>query len=79
MKTLKTPEQVIEHLTVIGKSRIELKSALKENGADMNDTIVLGFEFGITAKQMVEALGTDPETGRPVVGPARVFQIRDGK
>jgi hypothetical protein len=78
-KTVHTQEQVIDHLTVIGRDRVKLKSELKTNGTDMNDTICLGFELGVTAAKMVEALGTDPDTGRPVVGPARVFQIRDGK
>jgi hypothetical protein len=79
MTTLKTPQQILTHLGKIGRNRVKYKTALRENGTDMNETICLGFNLGLTAKQIVEALGEDPHTGRPIVGPARVFQIRDGK
>lgn len=75
----RTQEEVLARLSEIGTSRVELKYAFQDNGADMNDTICLGFDLGLTAKQMGEALGNDPHTGNPVVGQARIFQIRDGK
>jgi hypothetical protein len=79
MKTLKTPGDVVTRLETIGRERVKLKSDLAANTTDMNDTVCAGFELGVTAKRMVEALGVDPETNKPVVGAARIFQIRDGK
>jgi hypothetical protein len=82
-----TPGEVIDRLSVVGRDRVKLSRELHENGSDMNDLIKMGFDVGLTAAKMVEALGDWPNDfapveerrGKPIVGPARVFQIRDDK
>jgi|HubBroStandDraft_3_1064219.scaffolds.fasta_scaffold48207_1 hypothetical protein len=79
MKTLKTGDQVLAHLGDLGQNQIKLETELDTTREDRDHTIRLGFKLGVTAKQMVQAMGDDPRTGKPLVGAARVFQIRDGR
>jgi hypothetical protein len=74
---LLTYEQVTTELDLIGKEQLRLEIEL-DACRDKRDAVIgNGFKVGVTAAKMVEALGIDHRTGKPIIGPARVFQIRD--